>query len=258
MALTLFRTLLLVVTTIGLAQARHVPAKTVVNHVVTSSLPTIGVARKASSYQNDNNYNNKSSIIDNNNVTSILDAGKQHANAEYPSQRALSLEDNGNGDALTVNISTPKSVVQDWSSVCQQLCGAGLGGPPCLAYCHSSDEPSLPSYFADNKNEICKDLCKLQLGDVSCDCQPEEVASIIFSNMTCQYELRNMVCGSFCEHGGTTLIGCSSCQLKVDYSNISNRSSDESTTPDWKELCASLCKTGDGGSLCNCDLAPFF
>ncbi|XP_018801728.1 PREDICTED: uncharacterized protein LOC108976821 [Bactrocera latifrons] len=257
MALTLFRTLLLAVATMGLAQARHVPGKTVVNYVVTSSLPTIGVARKAGSCQNDNNYNNKSCIINNNNASSILDAGKQHANAEYPSQRALSLEDNGNGDALTVNISTPKSVVQNWSSVCQQLCGAGLGGPPCLAHCDSSDKPSLPSYFADNKYDICRDLCKLQLGDVSCDCQLEEVTLITFSNMTFQYELRNIVCGSFCEHGGTTLIGCSSCQMEVDKSKI-YRSSDESTTPDWKELCATLCKTGDGGSLCNCDLAPFF
>ncbi|XP_014088792.3 uncharacterized protein [Bactrocera oleae] len=258
MALSPFRKLLLVVATIGLAQARHVPATTVVKYVVTSSLPTVGVVRKESSYQNDNNYNNKSSIIDNNNVSSILDAAKHHANAEYPNQTTLSLEDNGNGDAFTVNISTPKSVVQDWSSVCQQLCGAGLGGPPCLAYCHSSDKPSLLPHFADNKNEICKDLCRLQLGDVSCDCSPEEVASIAFSNMTCQYELHNMVCGSFCEHGGTTLIGCSSCQLGGNQIMISNRLSDESTTPDWKELCAALCKTGDGGALCNCDLAPFF
>lgn len=123
MALSPFRKLLLVVATIGLAQARHVPATTVVKYVVTSSLPTVGVVRKESSYQNDNNYNNKSNIIDNNNVSSILDAAKHHANAEYPNQTALSLEDNGNGDAFTVNISTPKSVVQDWSSVCQQLCG---------------------------------------------------------------------------------------------------------------------------------------
>lgn len=99
---------------------------------------------------------------------------------------------------------------------------------------------------------------KYRTGDVSCNCSPEEVAPIAFSNMSCQYELHNMVCGSFCEHGSTTLIGCSSCQLDGNQIMISNRLSDESTTPDWKELCAALCKTGDGGALCNCDLAPFF
>lgn len=29
-------------------------------------------------------------------------------------------------------------------------------------------------------------------------------------------------------------------------------------TPDWKELCQELCRVGDGGKLCNCDLPPFF
>lgn len=137
-------------------------------------------------------------------------------------------------------------------------CRAGLGGAPCLAYCHSSDKPSLLPTFGDNKNEICKDLCSLQLGDVSCDCSPKEVAPVAFSNMTIQYELRNKVCGSFCEHGGATLIGCNNCQQDGNKMKISKRATAESTTPDWKELCASLCKTGDGGALCNCDLAPFF
>ncbi|XP_011179709.2 uncharacterized protein LOC105210442 [Zeugodacus cucurbitae] len=248
MALSLFRTLLLVVATNGLAHAHHVPASTVVNFVVTSSLPTIGVARNESSYQH---YNNNTDS--NNNATSILGA-----NAEYPSQTALNLEDNGNGDAFTVNISTPKSVVQDWSLVCQQLCGAGLGGAPCLAYCHSSDKPSLLPAFNGSRQEICKDLCRLQLGDVSCNCTPEVIAPIAYSNMTIQYELGNAVCGSFCEHSNATLIGCSSCQLKGNKMQIAKRAAAESTTPDWKELCASLCKTGDGGALCNCDLAPFF
>lgn len=30
------------------------------------------------------------------------------------------------------------------------------------------------------------------------------------------------------------------------------------TTPNWSELCDSLCKTGDGGALCDCDIPPFF
>lgn len=30
------------------------------------------------------------------------------------------------------------------------------------------------------------------------------------------------------------------------------------TTPDWNELCQTLCKIGEGGALCTCDLPPFF
>lgn len=29
------------------------------------------------------------------------------------------------------------------------------------------------------------------------------------------------------------------------------------TEPDWDSLCASLCKVGEGGALCNCDKPPF-
>lgn len=27
-------------------------------------------------------------------------------------------------------------------------------------------------------------------------------------------------------------------------------------TPDWSVLCIELCKKGEGGALCNCDLPP--
>jgi hypothetical protein len=29
------------------------------------------------------------------------------------------------------------------------------------------------------------------------------------------------------------------------------------TTPDWKQMCTHLCRSGSGGLLCNCDLPPF-
>ncbi|XP_032790509.2 uncharacterized protein LOC116927588, partial [Daphnia magna] len=29
-----------------------------------------------------------------------------------------------------------------------------------------------------------------------------------------------------------------------------------STTRDWAQVCLDLCKTGDGGVLCNCELVP--
>jgi len=41
---------------------------------------------------------------------------------------------------------------------------------------------------------------------------------------------------------------------------VAGSAADTTTTvaPDWDEVCKVLCKTGDGGSLCNCDLSPFF
>lgn len=29
------------------------------------------------------------------------------------------------------------------------------------------------------------------------------------------------------------------------------------TTPDWNKLCSQLCRNGQGGVFCNCDLPPF-
>ncbi|XP_037044196.1 A-agglutinin anchorage subunit [Bradysia coprophila] len=30
------------------------------------------------------------------------------------------------------------------------------------------------------------------------------------------------------------------------------------TTPNWESMCEALCRNGEGGSLCNCDIPPFF
>lgn len=97
------------------------------------------------------------------------------------------------------------------------------------------------------------------------------------------------VCAIFCSYQHVALAGCSPCKQQntitedndtMDNSNTpvashnqgevtdrvvmlsgienSTTTSATTTTPDWNQLCAALCKTGDGGSLCNCDLSPFF
>jgi hypothetical protein len=47
----------------------------------------------------------------------------------------------------------------------------------------------------------------------------------------------------------------------VDFENLQissfQASTTETTTPDWNRLCGMLCRQGNGGILCNCDLAPF-
>lgn len=91
------------------------------------------------------------------------------------------------------------------------------------------------------------------------------------------------LCTSFCHQRNHTLPGCSPCRLLRVTDAASSKQSDpthgpvvdgeqqtvagttrdttavsDSETPDWDEVCKALCKTGDGGSLCNCDLSPFF
>ncbi|XP_055915105.1 uncharacterized protein LOC129948221 [Eupeodes corollae] len=196
----------------------------------------------------------------------------------------------------------PLSVVQDWSLVCVQLCGASLGGGPCAPYCTSITVPvsvqksNAEILLSPNKDLICEDLCALKLGGNFCTCSTlASVRSI---------QDRNQVCQTFCINNSETLAGCSLCNkiqpLKewttedlmpdknapvadpsknTDFfispaSSSSSSSSSSSiskpsnskhpaanaagvTTPDWDALCVSLCKTNDGGSLCNCDLSPF-
>ncbi|XP_011290780.1 uncharacterized protein LOC101888001 [Musca domestica] len=186
----------------------------------------------------------------------------------------------------TVDLSTPSSAVEDWSLVCQQLCGAALGGTACSPYC--KNKPVLPTkvqienantLLMDSKKQfMCPRLCGLQLGDGVCTCQNwtldnlKPMKNVADSN----------VCSLFCDVHNVTLAGCSPCnasnQMSVDTTNAVPMSKGEqlankiavlsdvrdvittttTTTPNWNELCASLCKTGDGGSLCNCDLSPFF
>ncbi|XP_036338156.1 uncharacterized protein LOC118748002 [Rhagoletis pomonella] len=255
---SLFQMLLLAAASIGIAQTRHLLAKELAKHQVTSSLGTRVASVETQSILKYYNNNNTSFAVEGANASSTQQPQPQPA-LEHPRQRQLRLEDDGNGIALTVYIRSPKSVVQDWSLVCQQLCGAGLGGPPCDSHCHSSEEPSLLPAFSGYKQNICKDLCRLQLGDQSCNCTADEAVTTMSQNTTnSQYEWGNVVCNSFCEHSRETLTGCSICMEDDAEVQVSMRSTVETTTPDWKELCVALCKTGDGGSLCNCDLAPFF
>lgn len=39
--------------------------------------------------------------------------------------------------------------------------------------------------------------------------------------------------------------------------SIQASTTDAPVTPDWTRLCSQLCRQGNGGILCNCDLAPF-
>ncbi|XP_017071540.1 uncharacterized protein LOC108108131 [Drosophila eugracilis] len=194
-------------------------------------------------------------------------------------------KDNTLGDAALASQATAKiledvqtiSAVQDWSLLCKELCGAGLG----LALTPDGPKDSILRPELDVAK--CRQLCGLPRGGVG-----------------------DLVCSSFCGQRGRSLPGCSPCQQEVRRmrnekvlknetkasgvqgdpthgsstgGNILQRSIEETTitttttvasvvagsdtdtttpAPDWDEVCKVLCKTGDGGSLCNCDLSPFF
>ncbi|XP_068150061.1 uncharacterized protein [Drosophila tropicalis] len=153
----------------------------------------------------------------------------------------------------------------DWNELCKVLCKTGDGGSLC-------------NYGLD---------CECDRSSISMEGAPmgKEVSSDAFGDR---------LCTSFCHQRRNTLPGCSPCQLIVakvidvdkkmalkasemqsttthganasDYltkveqalANAVEAVAEETTdTPDWNELCKVLCKTGDGGSLCNCDLSPF-
>ena len=107
---------------------------------------------------------------------------------------------------------------------------------------------------------------------------------------------RNTICNQFCLINGIRLRGCSRCLYIRNFDAPSDKiyhqqppppfaqnivwpgqsiatttvaavinnadsvitTATEATTPDWNLLCGQLCRQGQGGILCNCDLAPFF
>lgn len=101
-----------------------------------------------------------------------------------------------------------------------------------------------------------------------------------------QSSARNLVrlCDGFCNRFNIKLNGCSPCPVELAApttlkshvtDNGPTESSDgndhqpddtertppiptieNSSVPNWNEVCSSLCKNGEGGVLCNCDLSP--
>ncbi|KAH8239332.1 hypothetical protein KR032_003333 [Drosophila birchii] len=185
-------------------------------------------------------------------------------------------KDDAVGDAAfegkILEVPKPNSAVQDWSLLCKELCGAGLGVASTPG---GAKDAILRPEFDVAK---CRQLCGLP-----------------------RAEWGDKICSSFCQQRSRSLPGCSPCQQEVQRKQVEEEkvwredmmasgmqgkttygsgterpmamqvqvvtaapivaAADADTTtaaPDWNEVCKVLCKTGDGGSLCNCDLSPFF
>ncbi|KAM8709822.1 hypothetical protein ACLKA7_016600 [Drosophila subpalustris] len=165
------------------------------------------------------------------------------------------------------------SVVQDWSLVCKELCGAGLGVTPCANYCPKSGIGLVKILNTTFDLAKCEQLTGKQNGT---QCKGVDTVK----------SYGDRLCSSFCHQRRRTLHGCSPCQLlsiseevsteqrvtthgsgaganviptfQLAMGKIEASAEADEDTPDWNEMCKTLCKTGDGGSLCNCDLSPFF
>ncbi|KAH8379808.1 hypothetical protein KR009_007349, partial [Drosophila setifemur] len=183
---------------------------------------------------------------------------------------SMVLKDETPGDAgLAAKIlehAKPSSAVQDWSLLCKELCGAGLGVASTPG--EAKDAILRPEFDVSK----CRQQCGLPKGGWG-----------------------DVVCSSFCRKRNRSLPGCSPCQQEVHGTQEENDARKEeemkmargvqresahgsgsetppktvdvvalaatdttTASPDWDEVCKVLCKTGDGGSLCNCDLSPFF
>lgn len=171
---------------------------------------------------------------------------------------------------------------------------AGYGGFKCGPRCNSKHSNESQTTIAKTLTPtfLCPVLCDYDLGKVKqwnslpnsvwyqmkkffmwiwivfffdsggreCECKPSP------------YSVKNTagICNKLCESWNIKLNGCSECgKNETKKSTVlpttetpstptptTEKTNQESSTPDWKEVCSDLCKNGLGGVLCNCDLSP--
>ncbi|XP_055613177.1 uncharacterized protein LOC129759689 [Uranotaenia lowii] len=60
--------------------------------------------------------------------------------------------------------SQEKIIVVNWKLTCQQLCGAGYGGPACGLTCRTRTDAASFGLSAAQEHSLCPTLCKNGLG----------------------------------------------------------------------------------------------
>ncbi|XP_031619691.1 uncharacterized protein LOC116338511 [Contarinia nasturtii] len=167
------------------------------------------------------------------------------------------------------------SVVVNWLLVCEDLCGAGYGGPTCGKLCNAENGNQTQEKKYKSAN-LCSVLCDFGLGGKNCNCGKNQLKPP---------KNTKDICNAICRELNLSVDGCSKCislphsyhkkpsSAVFNFNDINESATDESVTttedsasittidttpdtPDWNVVCIELCKKGEGGALCNCDLPP--
>lgn len=151
--------------------------------------------------------------------------------------------------------------------ICAELCMSGLGGEPCGSSCEAVIPQGLPrrsltQSAADGaanitRKDACPLLCANRLGYPLCSCNATNVAYAPFFKVNYQ-----QICTHFCLLYRYQIYGCDTCAtyrkheeavaLKLTTAEVVAAEEDV----DWEKWCVYMCKQGDGGAACYCDLLP--
>ncbi|XP_049846380.1 uncharacterized protein LOC126298889 [Schistocerca gregaria] len=137
------------------------------------------------------------------------------------------------------------------------LCINGLGADSCVSLFEAAVPPNLTHRATDKqsgvrpRNTVCPTLCQNGLGYPLCRCRQQIPRPA--ANWTA-------VCDAFCSLQNVTVYGCSECKkqdtmLRTMAKSVVTFEAAE-TEEDWDALCHVLCKQGDGGLACSCDIIP--
>jgi len=144
------------------------------------------------------------------------------------------------------------------SELCETLCDNGLGGIRC--WCPIKIVPA--SSNLPDRNNICADFCRYHLVTLrGCKRCLYDTAVKPLKPSKRPKPLKNDIPAPVNPHRMDLHVNFQDMQdmqvAPFDSSAEVRAQSTPPTTPDWTRLCATLCRQGNGGILCNCDLAPF-
>lgn len=111
-----------------------------------------------------------------------------------------------------------------------------------------------------NRNKVCSDFCRFHRvtlrGCTFCPLQPSRKPPKPLRNNV-GYELSSESSLKIPPVSGPSLIHRTPNINTIGFAADIQATTSATTTPDWNRLCIQLCRQGNGGLLCNCDLAPF-
>lgn len=153
--------------------------------------------------------------------------------------------------------------------ICAELCMSGLGGEPCGSGCLDVVPQGIPTTLLSSdaqstsdasgvsdvdlrRTDACPVLCANRLGYPLCNCNYTKTsASLPFFKVN-YFE----ICSKFCITYNYQIYGCATCDVYTNMTSEKIKAYTVSVQYNWNEWCVKMCKEGDGGSACYCDLLP--